>query len=353
MVEVVLGSEQGNQLENWSDLELYQMCQKYGAAVLEARRKFLGLLPEVSRRDLWRSKGFCSIFHFAAKLAGVSEEQVRLTLNLGRRFGDKPLLHKALTKGEISINKLAKVASIVTLENQAEILRLSANFSTRALETYVRDWKIEKAGLTADPMLVAGRDVLSVKPEVVANRGVTAVALAQESLHVNSKIPLFLGKASEQVLERAGKNEAVQVELEARTLQRLKDLQNKGIDIDEIINQALDQREAQIAAEKEKLGEEQERKAELRAEYEQRVIGPVSKAGRYIPVKIKRVLTKEHGGKCSVATCQRVSATIHHTLRFAMGGNHDPRFLTPLCREHHEIAHKIDLDYLEKSRVGG
>ncbi|MBD3327683.1 hypothetical protein GF340_00075 [Candidatus Peregrinibacteria bacterium] len=39
-----------------SNQQLYEKCRFYGQATLEARRKFIGLLPEVARRRLWQEK---------------------------------------------------------------------------------------------------------------------------------------------------------------------------------------------------------------------------------------------------------------------------------------------------------
>ena len=72
-----------------TDKELYKLCKKFGKRTLEARRKFAGLLPEVLKRHLYEKKGFSSIYEFAAKLAGMSHEQVNLVLRLERKFEDK------------------------------------------------------------------------------------------------------------------------------------------------------------------------------------------------------------------------------------------------------------------------
>jgi len=103
--------------EKLSDKELYAICKKCGAAALEARRKFAGLLPEVYTRELkerekgrsWlKKRGFFSVYEFAAKLAGMSRDQVDLVLRLEKRFADKPILRDALVSGDVSANKLAR-----------------------------------------------------------------------------------------------------------------------------------------------------------------------------------------------------------------------------------------------------
>ncbi len=154
--------------ENFSDREcgalsddrLFELCREFGAQALEARRKFLGLLPEVNMRRLYERRGFSSIFEFAAKLAGVSEEQVRNVLNLERKFESMPALQSMLVDGEVSVNKLVRVASIATAENQEMLAEKVRVLPNRALEVFVSDVKreentsyaafVERSGLVGD-----------------------------------------------------------------------------------------------------------------------------------------------------------------------------------------------------------
>ena len=69
---------------------------------------------------------------------------------------------------------------------------------------------------------------------------------------------------------------------------------------------------------------------------------------RPVPARTKKVLAKEHGSKCSIATCKKPAQELHHTQTFALSKRHDPRYLAPLCREHHIIAHTINLRAREK-----
>lgn len=255
-----------------SNQKLYELCTHYGKLALHYRRKFIGLLPEVNRRRLYEQKGFNSIYEFAAKLAGVSREQVDIVLCLEKRFEDKPELKKTLIQGEISVNKLAKIVSIATAENDRLLVEQAKLLSSRALETLVQDIKWD------------------FKPKIPT-----------KSLHV-------------QTLELAP-----DVEYE------LIELQQKGIDVNQFLRETLQNRRLEIAREKEKLGTFCE-----------------TKVTRHIPAKIRKIVHAEHGTKCAIAHCQKPSQTIHHTARFAIAKNHDPHFLAPLCREHHQIAHSID-----------
>ena len=249
---------------------------------MEARRKFAGLLPEVVKRRLHEKKGFSSIYEFAAKLAGLSREQVDLVLRLEQKFEDKPVLQRALTQGEISPNKLVRIASIATSENQEELCEKIKTLSNRAVETFVKDVKNQSPNGCGKPLF------------------------EQKSLHVQT------------------------LKLDEDVEMQLAQMQQKGIDINEFLRNALKKREEDLENEKVEIAKEQ-----------------IVSRREYIPAKIKKIIKKEHGTKCSIAGCTKHARVLHHTQRFALAKNHDPHFIAPLCEAHHEIAHKIDLKYAQ------
>ncbi|MBI4234934.1 hypothetical protein HY604_01395 [Candidatus Peregrinibacteria bacterium] len=269
-----------------NDNQLYELCKKYGRNALESRRKFIGLLPEVLRRRLYEKKRFSSIYEFAAKLAGVSHEQVDLALRLEKKFENKPVLRKALIEGEISINKLTRVAAIATEQNQKELFERTKTFSNRAIETFVRDVKNKNEDASSKPLFEA------------------------KSMHVHA------------------------LKLDEDVENALVEMQEKGIDINEFLRNVLQKRKDEIEKLKEKIVAEQQ----------------AGKTTRYFQVKIKKLIRQEHGTKCSYPNCTKPAKALHHTQRFALINIHDPHFIAPLCEAHHEIAHKIDVQYAEISR---
>lgn len=275
-----------------TDEELFQLCRNYGEMALKYRRKFAGLLPEVYRRGLYKKKGFGSIFEFAAKLAGMSEEQVRRVLNLEKRFEDKPILHSMLINGEVSVNKLAKVVSIATSENQDFLAAQVKLLPCRALETLTRDEKSVH---------------VNINP-------------SQNLQQASAEFPLAASAASKDTLM-----------LNDEVKKKLLELQQKGIDVNQLILEFLQKREMEIAQKKEKIASESK---------------PTN--SRYINKSTRELLKQEFGTKCSIEWCHKDATEIHHTQRFAMTKNHNPKFLAPLCEEHHAIAHSIDVKIQEK-----
>lgn len=287
------------QLSDMSDEQIFRMCRKYGASALYWRQRFIGLLPEVNRRMLYEKKGFCSIFEFAKKLAGLSEDQVRITLNLERRFSDKPVLQELLVSGEVSINKLARVVSIATPENQEVLAQQVKLLPKNALETLVRDQKTVELQNSLQTPFFEGKSL----------PGQTCAATEKEELQLADDV----------------KNELIE-------------LQQKGININGMLREFLDKRKLDIVQEKEKIT------AEV---YDRQNFEQTRKPSRYIPVKIRNLLKKEFGEKCAISNCTRSKRNIHHADRFGLAGMHNPQYMVPLCKEHHIIAHSIDFQFHE------
>ncbi len=165
-----------------------------------------------------------------------------------------------------------------------------------------------------------------VHTKVQSNSGASSGAGGgDQSLHVHTKPQSILPYV--KILEQ----------LSPKIKEKLLTLLEKGIDLNELIEQMLQNREAEIEEAKHVIVQEMEVKA-------------AKKPSRYIPVKIKKIIKLEQGTKCSFPACNNPSENIHHTQRFALTQNHNPFFLAQSCRNHHEIAHTIDQKYQEKRK---
>jgi hypothetical protein len=277
-----------------SDEKLYQLCQTYGERTRFWRQKFAGLLPEVFKRKLYEKKGFSSIFEFAKKLAGLSEEQVRLVLNLERRFEETPDLKSLLVEGKVSVNKLARIVSIARPENEEFLAAQVQILSKSAVETLVRDEKFAEKNYEQNGL--------------------------QKSFFVDKSLP---GQT---------------LNLSSEVRQKLSELQQKGVDINNLLLEFLQKREQEIAKRKEEISNQIVARENEKRSTEK----PIT---RHIPTIAKKILTQEFGKKCSIKNCQKDAVEIHHLQRFCLSQSHDPRYLAPLCKEHHELSHSADLAY--------
>lgn len=271
---------------NFSDEKILQLCKKYGSQAKLWRARFTGLLPEVNRRRLYEQKGYTSIFVFAAQWAGLSVDQVRLVLNMEPRFQATPALKSLLVEGKVSVNKLARVVSVATPKNQEFLAEQVQLLSKSAVEVLARDMR-----------RMANQNGLN--KEKNSTRGLPGQTLADKLSQL---------KLSEELVDQ------------------LLELQCRGLSIEALIQSALDLRSQKIA----------EKKAVIARELPE-------ESSRSMPRKVSAIIKEEHGEKCSIQFCMRPSQALHHTRRWALQQNHDPHFIAPLCKEHHQIAHAIDV----------
>ena len=126
-------------LSNFSDKDLYNLCQQYGAGIRMLRRIFAVLLVEVNRRRLHRKYGFEGIYEFASKVGGMEKKLVDRILWLADFLKDKPFLWREFRReGWSKVRVVASVATKETDEIWAEKVNL---LSKPALEEFVKYWR--------------------------------------------------------------------------------------------------------------------------------------------------------------------------------------------------------------------
>ena len=70
------------QILSSADKKLHHKFKYFGSKHLEFRRKCLGLLPKIYKEEIYKKKGFGTIFEYAEKLAGLTQEQIKRALSL-------------------------------------------------------------------------------------------------------------------------------------------------------------------------------------------------------------------------------------------------------------------------------
>ncbi|MFA6305660.1 MAG: hypothetical protein WC651_02940 [Candidatus Gracilibacteria bacterium] len=321
-------------LSSLPDENLYNLCKEYGERTRIWRQRFTGLLPEVFKRKLYEKKGFCSIFEFSKKLAGLSEEQTRLVLNLEKRFEETPALKTLLVAGKVSINKLARIVSIAKPENEKFLANQVQILSKSAVETLVRDEKFATKNETENFEKTVEKTA-GENTDFRKQNGLFEPLFDPKSLPGQEHFDTKNTKSNYAEADEPQTKifESTTLNLSPEVQKKLLELQQKGLDINDMLLKFLQTREQEIAQKKEEISQE-----------------PYGKPSRHIPVSVKKILYLEHGTKCSVKNCQKPSTQIHHVRRFSAVPSHNPRYLAPLCKAHHELAHSADTDYIEIRR---
>jgi hypothetical protein len=341
-----------------NDIQVLEKCIEFGRNLRHFRNKFLGLLPIINKKRLYIKKGFSSVFTFAFQIGGVSENQVKTVLSLYNRFYCLPALRSLLVNGKVGANKLVKVASIACRENESELCSLLLKMPYKAIETIVRDYKSSSknekyndnqsgfifGSLSSKNMDNSDHSTLyppvsptsSVCPsssdERLASSSQTLQTVNKDS-QIKNSIPTF-AHSNANMSPKFLRAQKLISNLNEEVLARLNKLLEKGLDLNEILTKLLDQREAQIHENIQQISQNSKQ---------------VPAKSRYIPAPIRRIIREEKGTNCSHPNCSRPANIIHHTNRFALTHRHDPNFLAPLCKEHHQIAHFIDAKFQANS----
>ncbi|MBD3327917.1 hypothetical protein GF340_01285 [Candidatus Peregrinibacteria bacterium] len=269
-------------IKQLTDKDLMTLCREYGTNSILWRRRFVGLLPEVWSRRLYKGQGFASIYEFAARLGGVSKSIVDEVLNLHEKLSDRPVLQKMI--GEQGWGKMKIVERASRKQTGVDWVANASQMSQRTLQVYQKE--LIK---TADVNQVEKID--SSKPMATSQKATFSIKLDMET---EKQLRVFKAK------------------LEKET--------NQALDWNQVIKKLLQNKErGRVRVTKTKQLPEKDR--------------------RYIPSHVRNQLYEKYKGVCAYPGCKFPSEILHHTRRFALKPNHDPKYIAPLCKEHERLAH--------------
>jgi len=272
-----------------SDDSLHKNFVEYGKNAKEWLRKCALLLPEIDRQQIWKKKGFSSIFEYAAKLAGMSRFSVEDALRVMKKVEDKPALRKIVEQK--GINAVRPVVAIATVETADFWAKKAEIMSKNTLETYVREYK--KQSLDGENFnRLECRTGTANQPEKGFNAQSTNLNLPPET-------------------------KTLIMTLSPDVATELEKLKGKG-SWDDLMNELLKIREEKLESEKPQ---------------------PVETPSRHIPTKVKNFAVAKTRGQCAYPGCTKPYKILHHTQRFSLKNIHDPDHLIPLCEAHEHLAH--------------
>ncbi|MFC1647420.1 HNH endonuclease signature motif containing protein [Patescibacteria group bacterium] len=242
------------------DRELYDYCREAGTNARKWKNRFVAALPEVYKRQLYRKRGFGSIFEFAAKIGGVSKNVVEDVLNLDKKLEDKPALKELIPK--VGLHKVRVVANIAKQSDQKIWAKKVQTMSKPALETHVRDIR------NSDP-------------------GIGIPTAPQESIFDND-FETFTAKLDPKIILK---------------LKIIKQKMRKGTTWNEVFKQLTESA----------IPEPQPQKNPK----------PSNPKSRQVSTKQKREALIKTNRKCSVPGCNKPAQEIHHVKPWAINQSHE------------------------------
>jgi len=127
-----------------TDDQYYEKFKNTGKIILIKRKEFVAMIPRIYKNNIFKKKGFASIYECAAKLGGISKAVVDEAIRVDERLKEMPKLQKLMPK--VGLSKLRRVAGIVEKKTENEWVEKVQKLSKPALETHISDIKNSMPG---------------------------------------------------------------------------------------------------------------------------------------------------------------------------------------------------------------
>lgn len=280
-------------------------------------------LAAAHRLELWKALGIASFVEYARRYLGVKPRPAKERLRVALALESLPRLAEALREGRIHYSKVRELTRIATDETEEAWLSAAAGKDAREIESLVSCHQPGdtpetpptppvSARLTFEVSVSTKALVAEARERMIAARGASVsddellLALATAALGSPARdeglssyqIAITVCDACKTVRQRAGGEDVV---VDATVLE-------------------------QARCDATELGRVD--------------VADPPKATQTVPPRIRRMVMARQGHRCAVPGCTNSAFRhLHHTVRRADGGTHDPELMCGLCTQHHQATH--------------
>lgn len=335
------------------DKTIHDQFSRYGRNAKEWMNKCVLLLPQIEKNQIWKKKGFLSIYEYAAKIAGMSRNKVNEALRILKKAENLPAMREVIkNKGILAVRPVVNIANKETDKFWAE---KACKMSKNTLETFVRDFKKEQEEKSQEHF-ENQKIMKNNQKEIVDNfqlvgrprtgsptsNGLNKPNFFRENLEI------FDEKDSNQNNKNNDKNSKLRIQvsmkLNREIVDQLKKIKMEG-DWNEVMKKLLKYSQKKLKAEQ-KRQEAMEKQFQKELEEEKPIA--IKSNNHTVTTAVKKYIKKRSKGLCEHPNCNKPGKHIHHIEPFALKREHDPDKLIYLCEEHHQIIH---LGYIDDSEI--
>ena len=151
-----------------NDEQHFQLFRKRGALLLKGRKEFIAMIPRIYKSEIYKSKGFGSIYECAAKIGGVSHKMVDDVIRVDEKLKEMPKLRSQIAI--VGLSKIKTVANTVTKDTDKVWAEKVTKMTRSALETHIRDIKNPIPGdiITTTPQNVEFENFqIKLNPDII------------------------------------------------------------------------------------------------------------------------------------------------------------------------------------------
>ena len=278
--------------------------------------KVLLHLREIDRRKLYLEEGYSSMFDFCVKYLKYSESTAVRRIKAERALGRSKRIIKMLLSGEMTVTGLSKIEPICRPENTEAILEKAAGCSCRELDILkARHCPSEPKPEKVRPVFVKTELKIESEPSYGGKKFTANAEAAAPVLEEKYRLEFTVDKETMNKIRRA------------KSLLSTK--YPKGVKLETLFEELLDNY----------LEKNDPNGRECDSDIN---INKLDRT-RYIPQKIKDIVFKRDGGRCSFVgrngrRCNSAwNLQYDHIVPFGKGGDNSPENLRLLCGRHNRL----------------
>jgi hypothetical protein len=279
--------------------------------------RILLYLREVDRRKLYLEEGYSSMFDFCMRYLRYPESTAVRRIKAERALGRSKRIISMLLSGEMTVTGLSKIESICRPGNTDQVLEQAAGCSCRELDLLrARHCPEEPKPEKVKPVFVKTRLEIKMKESNKSGRKFTANAGGDDSfIEQKYRLEFMVGAGTMEKINRA------------KSL--LSTRYPKGVKLEKMFDILLDNY--------------LDRKDPERREAERGIKIDKSCRTRHIPQKVKDLVYRRDGGRCSYVSKRgrRCNCTWNlqydHIVPYGKGGDNSPGNLRLLCARHNRL----------------
>ena len=332
-----------NQLKSLSDSQLLNSLQKLNDKEHEATLQILLYLIEVENRRLYAEEGYSSMFSFCTGYLKYSEGAAHRRIQSARAVKQFPLAYSLLESRYINLCTLSVVSTVLTRENNAELLQAISNKSRREVEALVSTFKPQ--GTTPRETI---KPVSFRKPAPENAKKTTSGPARKTPLQVTES-STFAGESKLNQPKTFEVEQKFKLSFSAskNTMDKLNRVRGfmrfkAAVSLEQTFDALLD------FYLKHKDPVKKAARRAVRTQHAKRALAKPRLVTRHIPSIIKEQVFAQGAGQCEYVSPagKRCGETRNlqydHVRPFAAGGSHDTENLRLLCPAHNRhTAEKI------------
>jgi len=296
-------------------------------------------LREAERLQIWRPLGMVSALDYLERVLGHTPHVANERLRVARALGDLPALTDAFASGELSFSAIRELTRVATPATQTRWRDAAVGKSVRQIEELVAGHRRgDDPEDPADPEVRTHAIRFELGAEVFARLRQARTALTeQRGRHVDDD--QLVTALCDALLDRVSSG--------TEPTGRAK------FQIAVTVCERCDRGWQEGAGEKVPIDVAALERARCDAQHIGSIDGETpERASQDIPPSVVRFVWHRDGGRCQTPGCRStVGLEIHHAIRRADGGSHDPSNLRLQCSACHMALHRGTLTIIgNKSR---